>query len=252
MGRRRRNQNHRYPVFEESGILLIDKPTEWSSFDCVNFVRSRFNIPKVGHCGTLDPAATGLLVLVVNKFTKLSAVLSGEDKTYEATLLIGKESDSLDLDGEITVVNDYSDVTKEDLKDTINSFVGEYEQVPPMVSAIKKGGKKLCDLARKGVEVEREGRLVSIKSIDIHSINIPEAKFTVCCSKGTYIRSLCADIGAKLGCGGLLAKLRRIQSGKFLIEHAVTIDEIKAMEQQDLLAKVINDTKLYGLDNNNG
>ncbi|UDQ97874.1 tRNA pseudouridine(55) synthase TruB [Lentisphaerota bacterium WC36G] len=251
MGRRRRNQNHRYPVLEESGILLIDKPTEWSSFDCVNFVRSRFNIPKVGHCGTLDPAATGLLVLVLNKFTKKSADLSGEDKTYEATLLIGKESDSLDLDGKITAVNDYSDVTQESLTEAINSFVGEYEQIPPMVSALKKGGKKLCDLARKGIEVEREARLISINNIDIHSIDIPEAEFTVSCSKGTYIRSLCADIGAKLGCGGLLAKLRRIQSGNFSIEKAVKMDEIKAMEQADLIAKVVEDTKFYGLNDNN-
>ncbi len=251
MGRRRRNQNHHYPPFEENGILLVDKPTEWSSFDCVNFVRSRFNIHKVGHCGTLDPAATGLLVLVVNKFTKLSANLSGEDKTYEATLLIGKESDSLDLDGKITAVNDYSNVSNDDVENAINSFAGEYQQIPPMVSAIKKGGKKLCDLARKGIEVERESRLVNIKNIDIHSVNVPEAEFTVCCSKGTYIRSLCADIGTKVGCGGLLAKLRRTKSGDFSIEHAITIDEIKAMEQSDLLEKVINDTKLYGLSEDN-
>ena len=133
-------KKHRLPVFQTSGVLLVDKPREWTSFDVVNFVRSRFNIPKVGHCGTLDPAATGLLVLVLGKFTQLSRKFSGEDKTYAATLQLGLETDSWDLDGEVTGRFDWSGVTPEELRKVLATFVGAQEQLPPMVSAVKKDG----------------------------------------------------------------------------------------------------------------
>ena len=229
MGRRRRTDNRR-PIFEGDGYILVDKPLEWTSFDVVNFVRSRFNIRKVGHCGTLDPAATGLLVIVFGKFTKLSQILSGDNKSYEARMLIGTETDSYDLDGKVLAENDFSSVTEEQLRDVIMSYVGDIEQVPPMVSALKKGGKKLCDLARKGVEIEREARPITIHSIDITKVDIPYVDFAVCCSKGTYIRSLCYDMGKDLGCGATLAGLRRIASGKFHVMDSVDIGTIKSWE----------------------
>jgi len=215
-------------------VLLVDKPSEWTSFDVVNFVRSRFNIPKTGHCGTLDPAATGLLVLVLGKFTQLSSKFSGEDKVYEARLQLGQETDSGDLDGEVTATYDWSGVTPELLRETILSFVGEQMQTPPMVSAVKKDGKKLYELARKGIEVEREAKPITIFSIDITKIELPFCDFTMHCSKGTYVRTLCADIGKKLGCGGTLAGLRRTVSGQFNIADAITIDQLKTFEQADL------------------
>ncbi len=222
--------------FLGEGILLVDKPTDWTSFDVVNFIRRRFNISKVGHCGTLDPAATGLLVIVIGKkYTKQSQFLSGEDKTYETTLLLGVETDSQDLDGTITAEKDYAGVSKDDLIEVINSFKGEQQQIPPMVSAKKINGKRLYELARKGIEIERDPVNIIIHSIDIKDIAIPEANFTVKCSKGTYIRTLCYDIGCKLNCGGVLKKLRRTQSGNFNINETFSIETIKTWEQDDLI-----------------
>ncbi len=227
-------KKHRLPAFETSGVLLVDKPLEWTSFDVVNFVRSRFNIPKVGHCGTLDPAATGLLVLVLGKFTQLSRKFSGEDKTYAAKLQLGLETDSYDLDGKETGRFDWSGVTPDRLRETLVSFVGPQEQLPPMVSAVKKDGYKLYELARRGEEVEREAKPIEIFSIDIAKIELPYCEFTMHCSKGTYVRTLCFDAGRRLGCGGTLAGLRRTQSGQFRVEDAVTVDRLKEFEQADL------------------
>lgn len=231
-------KKHRLPIFGDSGVLLIDKPAEWTSFDVVNCVRTRFNIPKVGHCGTLDPAATGLLVLVLGRFTKMSQRFSGEDKTYEATILMGTETDSQDMDGEITAQNDYSKVTEEQFKEVVASFVGEQLQIPPMVSAVKKDGKRLYELARQGVEVERDPKPINIESIEITRFAPPEADFTVKCSKGTYVRTLCADMGEKLGCGACLKSLRRTSSGLFDISDAVSLDTIKTWEQDELQSHV--------------
>ncbi len=228
----------RRPEFYGDGVLLVDKPSEWTSFDVVNFVRARFNIPKVGHCGTLDPAATGLLVLVIGKFTRFSQKLSGDDKTYEGTLLLGTETDTQDMDGEVTAEKDWSGVTEQQLRDAIMSFKGDIMQTPPMVSAVKVDGKRLYEIARKGKEVDRDPRPIHIADIDITRVELPQADFTVKCSKGTYIRTLCADIGAKLGCGGTLFKLRRTQSGMFDLADAVTIETLKTWEQPELAAHV--------------
>ena len=225
---------HRLPPFHTIGVLLVDKPLEWTSFDVVNFVRSRFNIPKVGHCGTLDPAASGLLVLVLGKFTQLSSKFSGEDKVYEAKLQLGLETDSGDLDGEVISTRDWSAVTPELLRETLAGFVGEQLQTPPMVSAVKKDGKKLYELARQGVEVEREAKPITIFSIDVTKLELPFCEFTMRCSKGTYVRTLCSDLGRKLGCGGTLAGLRRTVSGQFGIGDATTVDQLKEFEQADL------------------
>jgi len=226
---------HRLPKFSDDGILPVDKPAGWTSFDVVNFIRSRFNIPKVGHCGTLDPAATGLLVLVFNKFTRLSQSLSGQDKVYDATILLGTETDSQDMDGEVVATHDWSMVSPESFRNAVNGFVGEIEQVPPMVSAVKKGGKRLYELAREGIEVEREAKKITISRIDISRIELPYADFSVECSKGTYIRTLCADIGSNLGCGAVLNQLRRTRSGNFSLDDAVSIETLKTWEQPDLL-----------------
>lgn len=228
----------RRDAFNGDGILLVDKPKEWTSFDVVNFVRSRFNIPKVGHCGTLDPAATGLLVLVIGKFTRFSQKLSGDDKTYEATLLLGTETDTQDMDGTVTAENDWSAVTPEQATKAIMGFTGDIMQMPPMVSAVKVDGKRLYEIARKGKEVARELRPIHIERINITRMELPQADFTVKCSKGTYIRTLCADIGAKLGCGGVLYGLRRTQSGMFDLADAVTVETLKTWEQPELAAHI--------------
>lgn len=229
-----RPEKHRLPIYDRSGVLLINKPKDWTSHDVVAFVRSRFNVPKCGHCGTLDPAATGLLVVVLGKFTKLSQKFSGEDKTYEGTILLGTETDSQDMDGNVIRQNDWSGVTEQQLRDAFASFVGDIEQIPPMVSAVKKDGARLYELARKGQEVEREPKQISIYSIDISRIALPYADFTVDCSKGTYIRTLCADVGAKLGCGAALYSLNRLRSGDFDLADAVNIEDVKQWTQDDL------------------
>jgi tRNA pseudouridine55 synthase len=227
-------KKHHLPPLKTDAVLLVDKPKGWTSFDVVNMVRNRFNIPKVGHCGTLDPAASGLLVLMLGKFTKLSQKFSGEDKVYQSDILLGTETDSQDMDGEITAENDYSQVTEEQVREVIASFIGKQEQVPPMFSAKKQDGKRLYKLARQGIEVEREAKEIDIKTIEIDEINLPHVRFTVKCSKGTYIRTLAADIGRKLGCGAVLFDLRRTLSGKFYLEDAVTVETLKSWEQADL------------------
>ncbi|MCQ2378027.1 MAG: tRNA pseudouridine(55) synthase TruB, partial [Victivallaceae bacterium] len=227
-------KRHHLPVCDVSGILTVDKPSGWTSFDVVNFVRSRFNVPKVGHCGTLDPAATGLLVLVLGRFTAFSEKLSGDDKTYEATLRLGVETDSFDLDGAVVSEKGAADVSAEAAKAALLSFVGEQMQVPPMVSAVKVGGKKLYELARKGVEIAREPRPILISAIRIARVALPEIDFELDCSKGTYVRALCHDVGAKLGCGGVLAKLRRSRSGRFDLKDAVTVETMKTWDQEKL------------------
>ena len=225
-------KKHRLPECKACGILPVDKPATWTSFDVVNFVRSRFNVPKVGHCGTLDPAATGLLLLVLGKFTSLSGKLSGVDKQYTGTLTLGVETDSGDLDGKV-IARSENLPGEEEIKAVFNSFKGRSMQMPPMFSAVKVGGKKLYELARQGVEVEREAREIEITRLDIDRIALPDVDFTVDCSKGTYIRTLCTDIGAKLGCGGILSALRRTRCGRFSINDSVTLDELKAMEQEE-------------------
>ncbi len=229
---------HRLPPFTKNGVLLVNKPAGWTSHDVVAFMRSRFNAVKVGHCGTLDPAATGLLVIVFGKFTKLSQKFSGEDKAYTGTILLGTETDSQDMDGEVVRTSDWSGITEEKLRDAFDSFTGPVSQVPPMVSAVKKDGRKLYELARKGIEVEREAKDIVIHSIDVDSVNLPYADFTVFCSKGTYIRTLCADVGDALGCGACLYRLNRIRSGEFRLEDAVELEDVKNWTQEDLEDKL--------------
>ena len=222
-------KKHRLPICPAEGVLTIDKPLGWTSFDVVNFVRARFNVPKVGHCGTLDPAASGLLVLVLGKFTAVSQKLSADDKVYTGSLKLGVETDSGDMDGEI-IKESPVEITREHFIEAFNSFRGRQLQTPPMVSAVKVGGKKLYELARKGIEVEREAREIEIKKLEITRCELPECDFLMECSKGTYVRSFCSDLGKKLGCGGVLTALRRIRSGNFSLDDAVTVDYLKTIE----------------------
>ena len=224
-------RKHRLPICDVSGVLLIDKPAGWTSFDVVNFVRSRFNVPKVGHCGTLDPAATGLLVLMLGAFTRKSEFFSGDDKSYEGTLELGRVTDSGDLDGTVVREADCSGVTVEAVRAAFRKFTGESMQTPPMVSAVKVGGRKLYELARKGVEIEREPRRIVISRFELLKFALPYCEFAVDCSKGTYIRTLCADVGEALGCGGVLARLRRTRSGRFSVADAMSLDTLKEMDQ---------------------
>jgi tRNA pseudouridine55 synthase len=222
----------------ESGIILIDKPDEWTSHDVVNCIRRRFHIRKVGHCGTLDPIATGLLVIVCGKATKLSSRLTTQDKVYEGSLTLGIETHSQDRTGDVTAEHDPSGVTEEQVREVFAKYVGDLEQIPPMVSAIKKDGKALYRLARKGEEVEREPRAITIHSFEILEVDLPHVSFRVHCSKGTYVRTLCADIGRDLGCGAHMRDLRRLASGAFSIENAYTIDQIKSWEREEFLEKM--------------
>jgi len=222
----------------ESGIILIDKPEEWTSHDVVNCIRRRFSIGKVGHCGTLDPIATGLLVIVCGRATKLSAHLTTQDKVYTGSLTLGVETHSEDRTGEVTATADPSGVTEEAVRAACAKFVGAIDQIPPMVSAIKQGGKALYKLARKGQEVEREARRITIHSLEITDIQLPHVSFRVHCSKGTYVRTLCADIGRELGCGAHMRDLRRLASGPFLIGNAYSMDDVKVWTREEFLARM--------------
>ncbi len=219
---------------ELNGILLVDKPMDWTSHDVVNFVKHRFSPRKIGHCGTLDPMATGLLVLLLGKATKLQERFMGQSKIYEGSIKLGLETDSEDATGRITSERGAEGITREMLETAMAAMVGDSMQIPPMVSAIKKDGRPLYILARKGVIVERKPRPVSIHSMEMLSCEMPCASFRVHCSKGTYVRTICADIGRKLGCGGIMTALRRLQCGKFSVEVAYTVDQMKSWGYPEL------------------
>ncbi|NMA21200.1 MAG: tRNA pseudouridine(55) synthase TruB [Lentisphaerae bacterium] len=218
------------------GILLIDKPQDWTSHDVVNCVRRRFNLNKTGHCGTLDPFATGLLVLLLGKATKLQDQLMGQDKTYAGTIRFGIETDSEDRTGNIIANADTGALSEEGIRTAALQFIGAQTQIPPMVSALKVGGKPLYKLARQGKTIERAPRQIHIHSFDLQDIRLDcaEADFVVRCSKGTYIRTLAADLGRALGCGAHLQELRRLQSGNLHVDQACNMDDVKSWELPEL------------------
>jgi len=216
------------------GILLVDKPQGLTSHDVIDFVRKRFGLKKAGHAGTLDPMATGLLVVLTGKYTKKSNSFLNDDKEYEATLTLGATSDTGDAWGRISAGRACAKVTEKEIKDVFNKFLGEIEQAVPSYSAKKFKGRKLYEFARKGIEVKVEPKKVTIHSIEITGIDLPEISFKVSCSKGTYVRQLCADIGAALGCGAYLSGLRRTRSGDFTISEAATLEELKSMDAGSL------------------
>ncbi|OGV68451.1 MAG: tRNA pseudouridine(55) synthase TruB [Lentisphaerae bacterium RIFOXYB12_FULL_65_16] len=220
----------------ESGILLVDKPTDWTSHDVVNFVRRRFDIRKVGHCGTLDPIATGLLVLLLGRATRLSGRLTSEDKIYAGTMRLGIETSTDDRAGTVLATKEVTGITPEQVRAVAAEFTGDIQQIPPMVSAKKKDGKPLYKLARQGKTVERDPQAIFIHYLKLNRIALPDIDFEVHCSKGTYVRTLCADIGRRLGCGGHMLDLRRLRSGAFELTNAHTIEAIRGWDREKLLS----------------
>ena len=226
------------------GAILIDKPVGPTSHDVVDAIRRRFQIKKVGHCGTLDPNATGLLIIVLGRGTKLSEKLMGDDKVYEGTIKFGETTDSYDADGELTASLPVPMMTLEQLNEEAAKFIGDQMQMPPMVSAIKKNGVPLYKLARKGIEVEREPRLIHIYNFRFTNYAEPLGEFRVACTKGTYVRSIAHDLGQKLGCGAHLATLRRSVSGKFDVADAIKLDEVLNLTAAELEKRVLPFLKL--------
>ncbi len=223
----------------KEGLLLIDKPSGITSHDVVDVVRRKLKIRKVGHAGTLDPLATGLMVVLVGKATKLFQSFSGLDKKYKATLKLGGVTSTGDKEGRMIEENsDYKNITVPDIEEAFAKFRGEILQVPPQVSAIRYKGKRLYQLARKGEYVDVPPRKIKIYSLEIEDIRIPQIDFFVHCSKGTYVRKLSCDIGEVLGCGAYILGIRRTQIGGFRLENAVSLDKVNEnhiLEQTTLL-----------------
>jgi tRNA pseudouridine55 synthase len=220
-----------------NGILLVDKPSGKTSHDVVDYIRRAAGTRRVGHTGTLDPAATGLLVLCIGAGTRLSEHLTGLDKTYEGSMRLGMVTDSHDLDGKVLRESPVPELAIEDIQSVCNRFVGKIMQAPPMVSAVKVGGERLYKKARQGVEVERTPRPVVVREFLVLSYNPPDASIRVRCTRGTYVRSLCHEVGQALGCGAILAQLRRTYVGNYSIDDAVTLDELH--NQDDVLRRLI-------------
>jgi tRNA pseudouridine55 synthase len=228
------------------GALLIDKPSGPTSHDVVASIRRRFGIKKVGHCGTLDPAATGLLILVLGKATKLSDKLMSDDKVYEGVVKFGVSTNSYDADGEVLETKPVWPMTLEQLNAAAAEFVGDLMQMPPMVSAVKMNGVPLYKLARKGVEVEREPRLIHVYSFRFSEYADEVGRCRVACTKGTYVRRLAHDLGQKLGCGAHLAGLRRISSGRFDVCETMPLEQVMTLTLPELEKRVIPFLKLVG------
>lgn len=208
------------------GLLLVNKPQGCTSHDVVDFVRKTFKQKKVGHCGTLDPIATGLLMLLLGKATKVQDLLMAEDKEYQGTFKLGEVTDSQDADGQIIETRPVPSLTQEDVHSAFRQFTGDFYQTPPMVSALKKDGVPLYKLARQGKTVRREPRLVHIYNYKLLRVELPEVDFHIKCSKGFYVRTYCHDIGEKLGCGAHLIGLSRTKSGNFSLGNALTWDDL--------------------------
>lgn len=229
------------PSFSDAydGILLVDKPAGMTSHDVVDKIRRRFGFRKVGHAGTLDPQCTGLLVIMTGRATKLADRLITQDKLYEGVMRLGIETDSQDADGKVTAQRDYSGITAGQIELKMRSMVGDLMHTPPMVSAVKQDGVPLYKLARKGRVVERKAKLVRIFEFNLESFSPPDASFRLRCSKGVYVRTLCAEIGEALGCGAHLAALRRIESGNFSVSDAVPLQTILETDRPGLARLVI-------------
>jgi tRNA pseudouridine55 synthase len=213
------------------GILIIDKPSGLTSHDVVNRVRRATKIKQIGHAGTLDPIATGVLVVCVGQATRISEYLAGHDKAYRATIRLGIETSTYDAGGEIVATHEV-DVDRARVEQALAQFVGEIQQVPPMYSAIKREGQKLYELARQGIEIERAARPVIVRSIELRDYEAPAAMIDVQCSAGTYVRSIAHDLGAALGTGGHLSELQRVAAGPFTIDQAITLEAFAAAVQE--------------------
>lgn len=222
------------------GVLLVDKAPGMTSHDVVAIVRRQLGTKKVGHCGTLDPLATGLLIVVLGRGTKIQDLLMAEDKEYVGTMTLGVTTDSQDRDGQPVETKSVPEgLDRETIDRAFAKFHGDFYQMPPMVSAIKQGGVPLYKLARQGKTVEREPRFVHVFAHEIYAVNLPDIDFRVACSKGFYVRTYAHDIGAELGCGAHLKDLRRTKSGRFDLSRAVTVDEIRTSPRDEILSRML-------------
>ena len=220
------------------GILIVDKPQGMTSHDVVDFLRRRFHLKKVGHAGTLDPMATGVLVMLIGASTKSSSRFMQDDKEYEGSMTFGATSDTCDAYGVITPTGVPTDFPGERIEAVFGQFVGEIDQRPPMYAAVKVKGKKLYELARKGITVDVAPRRITIKDLSIQSTDLPRIFFSVTCSKGTYVRQLAVDIGEVLGCGAYLSALRRTRSGAFSAQDACSLEELRTVLLAELATRL--------------
>ncbi|MFM8338266.1 MAG: tRNA pseudouridine(55) synthase TruB [Opitutaceae bacterium] len=227
------------PPREMEGILLVDKPTDHTSHDVVARLRGKLRMKRVGHAGTLDPMATGLLIILVGKATRVSQYLMSLDKEYEGTIELGKVTDTQDAEGEVLETTPVPAFSEADILTAVKSFLGDQYQTPPMYSAVKIDGVPLYKSARKGEEVEREPRFIRVMSWEITRFALPRLDFRLRCTKGTYVRTLAHDLGRKLGCGAHLAALRRTASDKFHISQALTLDQINALSLPEIEKRLI-------------
>ena len=232
-----RRAAHRTDPFD--GILLVDKPAGMTSHDVVARLRYHFRLRKVGHGGTLDPMATGLLIILLGRGTKLSQRIMGTDKEYEGTMRLGARTDTQDADGTVLQERDFTHVTRDQVQAELEKRRGDQMQTPPMVSAIKRNGVPLYKLARKGQEVEREARLIHVYRFDLLDFTPPDARFILKCTKGTYVRTLCDDIGEALECGAHLAGLRRTAIGNLHVDHAQSLDRLLEGSVEELGERVV-------------
>ena len=220
------------------GIIAVRKEKGYTSHDVVAKLRGILHMKKIGHTGTLDPDAEGVLPVVLGKATKLAEFLTDKDKTYEAVLHLGLETDTQDMTG--TVLKELPvSVTEEQVRAAVSSFLGEQQQIPPMYSALKVNGRKLYEIAREGKTVERKPRTVFFHSIEIQDMELPLVKISVTCSRGTYIRTLCHDLGARLGCGGCMESLERIRVGDFYVEDSLTLSEVENLARENCMEEVL-------------
>jgi tRNA pseudouridine55 synthase len=213
--------------FAEGKVLLIDKPLEWTSYDVIRKLRKIINIKKIGHAGTLDPLASGLLIVCTGKFTKKISEYMAQEKEYTGTITLGAVTPTYDRESEPVEIKSTEGITEEMIKEKTKEFTGEILQTPPIHSAIKQNGKPVYLLARKGVDVILEPRKITIKEFEITNVEMPVISFKVVCTTGTYIRSLANDFGLALGCGGYLSQLRRTRIGNFKVKDAMTMEEFK-------------------------
>ncbi len=224
---------------ELDGVLLVDKPSEHTSHDVIARLRGMLRTKKIGHAGTLDPMATGLLIVLVGKATRVSQFMISLDKEYEGTIELGKTTDSQDKEGEVMETRPVPVLTEEDIRTAIKGFLGDQYQMPPMFSAIKIGGVPLYKKARKGEDVEREPRFIRVMSWDLLAFQSPVITFRLRCSKGTYVRTLAHDLGNKLGCGAHLSSLRRTATDRFNVSQALTLEQIEKLSLPEIQRKLI-------------
>jgi tRNA pseudouridine55 synthase len=227
------------PPKEVEGVLLVDKPTGMTSHDVVYRLRRKFQIQRIGHAGTLDPMATGLLIMLIGKATKISQYLISLDKVYEGEITLGATTNTQDAEGEIMESRPVPSLTEDQVRETMKTFLGDQYQTPPMFSAVKINGVPLYKSARKGEEVEREPRFIRVAAFELLGFASPKIQFRLACTKGTYVRVIASDLGEKFGCGAHLSALRRTGSGQFNIAQCVPLADVETMALPDLEKRLI-------------